>query len=198
MNGHEPKFRPVTLFGKLAGALLLFSICLTWAEPKETTLSGQATIQLKNSDTTQNLGGMDLILAPPSLIPEIRRLRMETWRTDGLAIQRKPDGEEQPVGIKIDFADGYKNLDLKALSQAAANAAIARTRSATNGTFIFPSAPSGPHALYAQYKSRYAVAYWLLEINLLSGKTNQLNLSETNAAEVFNRFIQKNSSTPSR
>jgi len=31
---------------------------------------------------------MDIVLAPPSLIPEIRRLRMETWRTEGLAIKR--------------------------------------------------------------------------------------------------------------
>ena len=137
---------------------------------------------------------MDLVLAPVSVIPEIRRLRMETWRTDGLAIQRKPDGEEQPVGIKIDFADGYKNLDLKALSQAAANAATARTRTATNGTFTLSNVPAGRHALYAQYKSRYAVAYWLLEIDLKSGPSNSIALSQTNAAEIFNRFIKK--STP--
>ena len=195
MKGHRHKFQPVTLFGKLVGASFFLFSFLTWAEPAATTLAGHATIQLKNSDSPQNLGGMDLVLAPPSLIPEIRRLRMETWRTDGLAVQRRADGEEQPVGIKIDFADGYKNLDLKALSQAAANAANARTRSSTNGTFTFPIAPSGPHALYAQYKSRYAVAYWLLEVNLLPGQTNQINLSETNAAEIFNRF-EKKSTTP--
>ena len=198
MKSHNHKFQPVALFGKLVGALLIFSCGLTWAEPAPAILSGTATIQLKNSDSPQNLGGMDIVLAPPSLIPEIRRLRMETWRTEGLAIQRKPDGEEQPVGIKIDFSDGYKNLDLKALSQAAANAATARTRASTNGTFILSSLPPGPHALYAQYKSRYAVAYWLLEVNLIAGKTNQLNLSQTNAAEIFNRFEKKNTSTPSR
>ncbi|NBR72306.1 MAG: hypothetical protein EBQ51_06415 [Verrucomicrobia bacterium] len=191
MKGHRDKFQPVTLFGKLAAASIFLLPILTWAEPAATTLSGRATIQLKNSDSPQNLGGMDLVLAPTSLIPEIRRLRMETWRTDGLAVQHKPDGEEQPVGIKIDFADGYKNLDLRALSQAAANAATARTRSGTNGFFTFPNAPPGPHALYAQYKSRYAVAYWLLEVILLPGKTNEVNLSETNAAEIFNRFIKK-------
>ena len=191
MKGHNRKFQPVTLFGKLVGALLIVSHGLTWAEPTPASLSGTATIQLKNSDSPQNLGGMDIVLAPPSLIPEIRRLRMETWRTEGLAIQRKSDGEEQPVGIKIDFADGYRNLDLKALSQAAANAATARTRTSTNGTFAFSSVPPGTHALYAQYKSRYAVAYWLLEVNLSAGKTNQLNLSQTNAAEIFNRFIKK-------
>ena len=196
MNGHPDKFRPVALFGKLSGVFLFTLAGLTWAEPTPASLSGVATIQLKNSDTPQNLGGMDLVLAPVSVIPEIRRLRMETWRTDGLAIQRKPDGEEQPVGIKIDFADGYKNLDLKALSQAAANAATARTRTATNGTFTFSNVPAGRHALYAQYKSRYAVAYWLLEIDLKSGPSNSIALSQTNAAEIFNRFIKKSTPSP--
>ena len=156
-----------------------------------TALTGQATIQLKNASSPQNLGGMDLVLAPTSLIPEIRRLRMETWRTEGLAIKRNANGEEEPIGVQIDFADGYKNLDLKAMSQAAANAATARTKTATNGSFTFSNNPPGKYALYGQYKSRYAVAYWLLEVELAAGKTNTLNLSETNAAEVFNRFEKK-------
>ncbi len=198
MKDHGDKFQPVTHFGKLVGILLCLLVDLSWAQPLPAGLTGTATIQLKNSDSSQNLGGMDIVLAPTTLIPEIRRLRMETWRTDGLAVQRKADGEEQPVGIKIDFADGYKNLDLKALSQAAANAATARTRASTNGTYAFPALSPGPRALYAQYKSRYAVAYWLLEVNLTAGQTNQLNLSETNAAEVFNRFIKKTPSPPSR
>lgn len=130
---------------------------------------------------------MDLILAPLSLIPEIRKVRMETWRTTGLAVQRTPDGEERAVGIKVDFADGFKNLDLKSLGQAAANAATARTRSDSNGIFLFTNATLGKQALYAQYKSRYAVAYWLLEVNLLPG-TNSLPLCQSNAAEIFNRF----------
>jgi hypothetical protein len=131
---------------------------------------------------------MDLVLAPTNLIPEIRRLRMETWRTDGLSVTRSPDGEEKPVGVRIDFSDGYKNLDLKALGQAAANAAIYRTQTATNGGFSFSNVSPGKYALYGQYKSRYAVAYWLLEIPVPKGQTNQWDLSETNAAEVFNRF----------
>jgi len=88
VKSHNHKFQPVTLFGKLVGALLIFSCGLTWAEPAPAILSGTATIQLKNSDSPQNLSGMDIVLAPPSLIPEIRRLRMETWRTEGLAIKR--------------------------------------------------------------------------------------------------------------
>ena len=157
------KIRPVSLFGKLA-AVLLFPPALLFAQAK------------------------DLVVAPIQLIPEIRKLRMETWRTDGLAVTRSPDGEENPVGVRIDFSDGYKNLDLKALGQAAANAATARTKSATNGDFSFSNIPAGKHALYGQYKSRYAVAYWLLEIEVTPGQTNHLNLTETNAAEVFNRF----------
>ena len=77
------------------------------------------------------------------------------------------------------------------MSQAAANAATARTKTATNGSFTFSNNPPGKYALYGQYKSRYAVAYWLLEVELAAGKTNTLNLSETNAAEVFNRFEKK-------
>jgi len=192
MSPHPPKFQPLSPFGKLTALVLLGSL-LPWvalaAEP--TALSGQATIQLKNASSPQNLGGMDLVLAPTSLIPEIRRLRMETWRTEGLAIKRNAKGEEEPIGVQIDFADGYKNLDLKAMSQAAANAATARTKTTTNGSFTFSNHPPGKYALYGQYKSRYAVAYWLLEVDLVTGKTNTLNLSETNAAEVFNRFEKK-------
>jgi len=190
MNAHRPKFQRPASFGKLATALLCLPLLTLGAEPPSTLLTGKATIQLKNSSTTQNLGGMDLILAPLALIPEVRRLRMETWRTEGLAIQRDPSGEEQPVGIRIDFADGYKNLDLKSMSQAAANVATTRIRTTTNGTFTFSNASPGKQALYGQYKSRYAVAYWLLEVDLLPFRTNEITLSETNVAEVFNRIIK--------
>lgn len=154
-------------------------------------MAGRATIQLRNASYRSDLGGMDLVLAPTSLIPEIRRLRMETWRTDGLAVTRSSDGEENPVGVRIDFADGYKNLDLKALGQAAANAATLRTRTSTNGEFVFSNVPPGKHALYGQYKSRYAVAYWLLEADVAKNQAHRIDLTETNAAEVFNRFEKK-------
>ena len=190
MNAHRPKFQRPASFGKLATALLWLPLLTLGAEPSPTLLTGKATIHLKNSSTTQNLSGMDLVLAPLSLIPEVRRLRMETWRTEGLAIQRDPSGEEQPVGIRIDFADGYKNLDLKSMSQAAANVATTRIRTTTNGTFTFSNLSPGKQTLYGQYKSRYAVAYWLLEVDLLPGRTTEIILSQTNAAEVFNRIIK--------
>jgi len=186
------KIRPVALFGKLTAVLLLLSPSLPAQPDAPGIVTGRATIQLKNASVRSDLGGMDLVLAPTRLIPEIRKLRMETWRTDGLAVTRTPEGEENPVGVRIDFADGYKNLDLQALGQAAANAATARTKSATNGDFSFSNVPPGKHALYGQYKSRYAVAYWLLEIEISPGQTNRLDLTETNAAEVFNRFEKKN------
>ena len=185
---HPSKIRPVALFGKLAAAVFLFPAALPAQENSGGAVAGRATIQLKNASYRSDLGGMDLVLAPTNLIPEIRRLRMETWRTDGLSVTRSPDGEENPVGVRIDFSDGYKNLDLKALGQAAANRATHRTKTATNGEFAFSNVPPGPHALYGQYKSRYAVAYWLLEVPVAKNQTNRLDLTETNAAEVFNRF----------
>ena len=188
---HSLKIRPVALFGKLAAAILLFPTPLPAQETGGGTVVGRATIQLKNSSYRSDLGGMDLVLGPTNLIPEIRRLRMETWRTDGLSVTRNPDGEENPVGVRIDFADGYKNLDLKALGQAAANAATLRAKTSTNGEFVFSNVPPGKHALYAQYKSRYAVAYWLLEADVVKHQTNRIDLAETNAAEVFNRFEKK-------
>ena len=191
MSLHPLKIRPVALFGKLA-ALLFLPHLFPGNLPAQETLAGKATIQLRNASYRTDLGGMDLILAPTNLIPEIRRLRMETWRTDGIAVTRSADGEENPVGVRIDFADGYKNLDLKALGQAAANAATARTKTSTNGEFFFSNVPPGKQALYAQYKSRFAVAYWLLEVDISKAQTNRINLSETNAAEVFNRFEKKN------
>lgn len=188
MTLHPLKIRPVALFGKLAAVLFLFPAA-TPAQPDFAgSVAGRATIQLKNASYRSDLGGMDLVLAPTNLIPEIRRLRMETWRTDGLSVTRSLDGEENPVGVRIDFADGYKNLDLKALGQAAANAATYRAKTGTNGEFIFTNLTPGKYALYGQYKSRYAVAYWLLEIPVAKNQTNRLDLTETNAAEVFNRF----------
>jgi len=188
---HPPKIRPLPLFGKLAAALLFLPLVLPAQETAGGGLTGRATIQLKNASYRSDLGGMDLVLAPTNLIPEIRRLRMETWRTDGLSVTRSPDGEENPVGVRIDFSDGYKNLDLKALGQAAANAATYRTKTATNGEFIFSNVSPGKYALYGQYKSRFAVAYWLLEVPVAKTQTNRLDLTETNAAEVFNRFEKK-------
>jgi len=185
---HLLKIRPVALFGKLAPTLLFLPLVLPAQDPPATAVAGRATIQLKNASYRSDLGGMDLILAPANLIPEIRRLRMETWRTDGLSVTRSADGEENPVGVRIDFADGYKNLDLKALGQAAANAATYRTKTATNGEFHFTNVAPGKYALYGQYKSRFAVAYWLLEIPVAKNQTHRLDLTETNAAEVFNRF----------
>ena len=188
MTFHPSKIRPLPLFGKLAAALLFLPLVLPAQDPATGAVAGRATIRLKNAAYRSDLGGMDLVLAPTNLIPEIRRLRMETWRTDGLAVTRSPDGEDNPVGVRIDFADGYKNLDLKALGQAAADAATHRTKSSTNGEFSFPNVSPGKYALYGQYKSRYAVAYWLLEVPVSKGQTNHLDLTETNAAEVFNRF----------
>ena len=191
MTLHPSKIRPVALFGKLVAVILLLSGTAPAQEPAGGAVAGRATIQLRNASFRSDLGGMDLVLAPTNLIPEIRRLRMETWRTDGLSVTRNPDGEENPVGVRIDFADGYKNLDLKALGQAAANAAISRTQTSTNGEFVFSNVPVGKHTLYGQYKSRYAVAYWLLEVEVSKKQTLRIDLTETNAAEVFNRFEKK-------
>lgn len=191
MGAHLLKFQPVATFGKLVAIFFLTVGPLPAQEPTGGTIRGRATIQLKNASYRSDLSGMDLVLAATNLIPEIRRLRMETWRTDGLAVTRSPDGEENPVGVKIDFSDGYKNLDLKALGQAAANAANLRTQTTTNGEFTFSNVPPGKHALYGQYKSRYAVAYWLLEVDVSKKQPTLLDLTETNAAEVFNRFEKK-------
>ena len=197
MTLHPLKIRPVVLFGKLAAVVFLLPAAAQSPSDSPGALAGRATIQLKNASYRSDLGGMDLVLAPTNLIPEIRRLRMETWRTDGLSVTRSPDGEENPVGVRIDFSDGYQNLDLKALGQAAANAATHRTKTGTNGEFYFPKVAPGRYALYGQYKSRYAVAYWLLEAQVSKGQTNRLELTETNAAEVFNRF-EKPARQPSR
>lgn len=207
MDWHLLKIRPVALFGKLAAILLLLASCRPGPNPvreegppppgispapaQDPTaggVAGRATIQLRNASFRSDLAGMDLVLAPVQLLPEIRRVRMETWRTDGLAVNRTSDGAENPVGVRIDFSDGYKNLDLVALGQAAANAALYRTKTATNGEFLFPNLPPGNYALYGQYKSRYAVAYWLQEVPVARGQIHRLELTETNAAEVFNRF----------
>lgn len=191
MLAHLSKFQPVATFGKLVAVLLLFPGALSAQESTGGTIAGRATIQLKNASDRSALGGMDLVLAPTSLIPEIRQLRMETWRTEGLSVTRSADGEENPVGVRVDFADGYKNLDLKALGQAAANAATLRTQTTPDGEFSFTNVPPGKYALYGQYKSRYALAYWILEVEAFKKQIRRMELTETNAAEVFNRFEKK-------
>ena len=76
--------------GKLVAIFFLTVGPLPAQEPAGETIRGRATIQLKNASYRSDLGRMDLVLAPTNLIPEIRRLRMETWRTDGLAVTRAP------------------------------------------------------------------------------------------------------------
>ena len=87
MGLHPFKFQPLRSFGKLTATIVLGLLaCGSGRAAEPATLTGQATIQLKNATSPQKLAGMDLVLGPPSLIPEIRRLRMESWRTEGLAV----------------------------------------------------------------------------------------------------------------
>ncbi len=87
---HSSKIRPVALFGKLVAVLLLLPVASQSQETAKGTVAGRATIQLKNASYRSDLGGMDLVLAPTNLIPEIRRLRMETCgRTDSRSPARR-------------------------------------------------------------------------------------------------------------
>jgi len=162
-------------------ALALGSISLR-AEEAETkpspvppilgSLSGRVEIELRN-DLKQALPDLKMALCPESIGPEIKRVREERWRETAKLYA---------------FNDGYNNLDLKTIGATAVEAAVATFQSDKQGNFSRTGIPAGKYLLYAQYKSKYAAAYWLVPVEIKAGEEASLVLTNGNMKEIYNRF----------
>jgi hypothetical protein len=160
--------------------VLLLGAGAVWAQPApETaekpptgTLSGRVEIELR-SDAKQALPNLAMALCPESIAPEMKHLREERWRETARLYA---------------FNDGYNNLDLKALGQKAVSAAVAEFKSDDKGKFRREGIPPGKYVIYAQYKSKYAAAYWLVPVEVKGGEVSEVVLTNANMKEIYNRF----------
>lgn len=134
-------------------------------------IRGQAKIEMRN-DTVRELGGLELVLLPEEAAARITQVRNERWRMRA---------------SRFNFDDGYNNLDIQAIGATAVSLAVAEAKADESGVFAFPNVPPGRYRLYAQYRSMYAVGYWLLPVEITKiGEVVTLDLNNENFAEVFN------------
>lgn len=134
-------------------------------------VTGKAIIELRNG-VVRELAGLELVLVPDEAAREITKLRDERWRMRA---------------SRFNFNDGYNNLDLEAIGGLAVQRSVAFTRADANGVYRFRGVPPGKYRLYAQYRSMYAVGYWLLPVEI-KGESDvvEMDLKNENFAEVFN------------
>jgi len=136
-------------------------------------VKGLATMQLK-SQNKSILNRMELVLCPADLGPRIKETRDERWRINA---------------SRAKFNDGYNNLDLNAIGMLAVRSGGLRAKTDEKGQFQFEKVPPGAYLIYGQYRSHYAVAYWLVPVKVAKdGEVITIDLNETNVKEAHNRF----------
>ncbi|NJK92121.1 MAG: hypothetical protein HC904_10010 [Blastochloris sp.] len=139
----------------------------------KSVIRGEATMQLRNENKSI-LSDMELVLCPATTADQIRLTRNERWRI---------------LASRSNFNDGYKNLDLQAIGSVAVKAALQRTKTDATGNYRFQDVPPGSYIIYGQYRSHYAVAYWVLPVKISTlNEDIVLPLNESNTKEAFNRF----------
>lgn len=143
----------------------------TPAPSTETSISGTAIIELR-SEVKQYLSGLELVLIPASVAPEIRKVREERWRERA---------------SRFRFNDGYNNLDLQAIGATAVKNEIARTTVSAEGNYRFKDIKPGSYRIYGQYKSKYAAGYWLVPVTVKKiGESVTVDIHNGNLAEIYN------------
>ena len=167
--------------------LSLLFLALLWsapdlvrsAEPAVTpaspgsSISGTATIELRKG-TVQYLNGLGIALVPDEAYAEIKKIRNEHWLLRA---------------SRANFDDGFHNLDLDAIGGAAVNRALVITKADQTGKFSFQGIKPGAYRLYAQYRSHYAVAYWLIPVTVkTNGPDMTVNINMANVEEAYNLF----------
>jgi hypothetical protein len=157
----------------LAGVAVAFGQDVPKPEPDPVgTLDGRIEIELRNN-MKQALPGLEIAVCPETIAPEIKNLRDARWR--------------ETARLNA-YNDGYNNLDLKALGQKAVSMAVVELKSDAKGMFRREGVPPGKYVVYAQYKSKYAAAYWLVPIEIRTGEETELVLTNGNMKEIYNRF----------
>jgi hypothetical protein len=142
------------------------------AEP-DSVIKGTATMQLK-SQNKSILNRMELVLCPADIAPKVKETRDERWRINA---------------SRAKFNDGYNILDLNAIGMLAVRSGGLRAKSDEKGQFRFEKVPAGSYVIYGQYRSNYAVAYWLVPVKVgKGGEDITMDLNESNVKEAYNRF----------
>lgn len=135
-------------------------------------IEGTARITLKQGYVNP-LDGMEILICTPDAERPIIEARNAAW------LER---------ASPQNFADGYENLNLVAIGLRAQDFEVTRGRTDNFGRYQIELEP-GSYLLYGQYRSRYAAGYWLIPFEVKPGQATQLDISNENMKEVFNRRI---------
>lgn len=134
-------------------------------------IRGKAVIEMRN-DQIRDLAGLELVLVPDDRAREITKVREERWRMRA---------------SRFNFDDGYNNLDINAIGSTAVELAVAQAKADQAGFYAFPNVPPGRYRIYAQYRSMYAVGYWLIPVEVKAvGDVVTVDINNDNFAEVYN------------
>lgn len=144
------------------------------AEPN--SIRGRATIHLRGQGWDQVLGGMELSLVPAEFKANIIEVRDRRWRERA---------------VNFNFSDGVRNLDLVAIGLEVKERRKMDVKADSDGFYIFKKVPAGKYVLYGQYKSRYAMGYWLIDVEMTEGASPKIDIYNDNMAEAFNLVQQK-------
>jgi hypothetical protein len=142
------------------------------ADPSAGTLSGKASLVLKQGQSIP-LAGLELLVTSPDAAIKVKEVREKRWLE---------------IATPRTFGDGYNNLDLQAIGLEAMKYEVGRTKADDDGKFTVTGLKPGDYFLYAQYKSRYAAGYWIVPFKAEAGKITSLDLNNDNLKEIFNRF----------
>lgn len=134
-------------------------------------VKGTCTIQLKIG-THQYLSKMGIAVVPEEAEQEITKIRNERWRM---------------LASRGNYNDGLKNLDINAIGGMAVKHAVKTVQTDMEGKYEIRGLPPGNYFLYSQYRSRYAVAYWLVPLTVKSAKDEiTIDINNSNMKEVYN------------
>ncbi|MDD5262482.1 MAG: hypothetical protein PHD76_11615 [Methylacidiphilales bacterium] len=141
--------------------------------PTGASVHGQATIEMKKGQI-QFLNGLGIAVVPENACAEIKKIRDDRWLMQA---------------SRSNFDDGFHNLDLDAIGGTAVAHAVTTLKADAQGRFEIHGLSPGSYRLYAQYKSRYAVGYWLVPVVIKDARQNlAINIGTPNIEEAYNLF----------
>jgi hypothetical protein len=88
---------------------------------------------------------------------------------------------------RANYNDGFHYLDLDAIGGVAVARAVRTVQTDLEGRYQIRGLAPGNYLLYAQYRSRYAVAYWLVPLTVKTDTDDLVvDINNSNMKEVFN------------